>query len=133
MADPVPDLNAVITSAVNARIEAEVTAALSGDAVIGQFVAKALQARIEVDRGNYRKEPMPYLTHVLEKAIQEATKAAVTRLLAEEVVAIEDAVRKALRRDLARIASTLTKSLSDAAARTYGVDVHLDLKMPIRD
>ena len=132
MPDPTQDLNATIASAVNARIEAEVMKALSGDETISHFVAAAMQQPVELTK-NYRTEKVPFLRHVLTKAIQQATEQAVKKLIVEEVESIEAEVRKALRRDLATIASTLTKSLVDAAGTTYGVSVDLSLKMPQGD
>jgi F0F1-type ATP synthase delta subunit len=128
------DLNKVIVSAVNARVEAEMMKALSGDETMGKFVVSALRQNVEVkDPHTYRTTVEPFLTNVLRKAIQEATVAAVQRLIAEELPSIEDEVRKALRRDVKRIAETLTQSLADAAAKSYGVKVDLSLLMPGRD
>lgn len=134
MTDMALDLNQTITSAVNARIEAALASALAGDEVMGSFVTAALQQTVEISTSDpYRKAKVPFLTSVLHKAIQDATKAAVTKMIAEEIDSIEAEVRKALRRDLGRIAGTLSKSLVDAADKTYGVSVALDLKMPSRD
>jgi F0F1-type ATP synthase delta subunit len=128
------DLNKVIVSAVNARVEAEMMKALSGDETMGKFVVSALRQNVEIkDPHTYRTTVEPFLTNVLRKAIQEATVAAVQRLIAEELPSIEDEVRKALRRDVKRIAETLTQSLADAAAKSYGVKVDLSLLMPGRD
>lgn len=134
MADePIPSIDSTIAAAVNARIQAEVMQALAGDEVIGQFVASALQQPVEVKdprRGSYATSQVPFLTAVLHKAIQDATKEAVARLITAEVATIEEAVRKALRRDITTIAKTLTDSLVVAADKTYGVNVDLTLRMP---
>lgn len=128
------DLNATIVAAVNARIEAEVAKALSGDETIGRFVSAALQQTVTVkDRNSYRETQEPFLTNVLRNVIQSATKEAVQRFVADEIESIEEEVRKALRRDVKRIATTLSESLVKAAAKPYGVDVHLDLKLPRGD
>jgi len=126
------DLNATIVAAVNARVEAEMMKALSGDEAIGRFVTASLQQSVEVKDG-YRTKHVPFLTHVLEGAIRSSVKLACERLIAEELPTIEAEVRKALRRDVARIAKTLTNSLAEAAANTYGVKVNFDLLMPGRD
>lgn len=129
--DPTLDLNATITAAVNARIEAEMMKALSGDATIGSFVTAALQQQVEVPKKvGYGTERVPFLRHVLCEAIRKATEDASRRLVEEEMGSIEDAVRKALRRDVGRIAETMSKSLADAAARAYGFNVTVDLRMP---
>ena len=104
-ADPIPDINATIATAVNARIEAEVFQALAGDEVIGKYVTAALQAPVEVnDRSGYGKDKKPYMTVVLSKAIQNATKDACTRLILEEMPAIEAEIRKSLQRNINLIA-----------------------------
>lgn len=118
------DLNQTITAAVNARIEAEVMKALSGDDTIGRFVTAALQQPVEVKDGRtYRTERVPFLTLTLRQAIQEATKAAVVRLVAEETPKIEDEIRKALRRDIPGIAAGLTEGVTKTVQRGYGINV----------
>lgn len=126
------NLDATIMTAVKARIEAEVIRAMSGDDALGAFVVAALQQEVQVG-DSYNRNRQPFLTHVLFKAIQEATQAAVVRFVAEEVGTIEAEVRKALKRDMAAIATTLTQSLVSAADKTYGVSVALELKMPRSD
>lgn len=128
-ADPAPDLNQIIVSAVNARIEAEVTKALSGDDVIGKLVTAALQQPVNTDSFR-RDKTKTFLAVVLEKAIQEATKKAVTAVLAEEVESIEAAVRVALMTNVQGLAHQLVEGLSERAKQAYGVDVKIDLKMP---
>ena len=126
------NLNETITAAVKAKVEGELIAALSGDAVIGAFVAAALNQKVTVkNAAGYGTTDVPFITKVLQDAIREQAKAALARLIAEEGVNIEAEVAKALRRDLKHIASSLTKSLVDAADKTYGIDVKIDLKMPM--
>lgn len=125
------DLNATITAAVNARVEAEMMKALSGDATIGAFVTAALAEKVDAKHDPYGRAPqITYLSKVLRDAIQAATKAAVEKLISEEIDNLEAEVRKALRRDLRRIAETLTQSLVSAAGKPYGVNVSVELKMP---
>lgn len=119
------DLNSTIASAVNARIEAEVVAALSGDEVIGRYVAGAL--RQPVGRQEYGRKQLTYLETVVREAIQGATKAAVKRVIDEEQEKIEEEVRKALRRGLNTIAETIVEGLVQKAAGTYGIRVELTL------
>lgn len=127
------DLNKVIVSAVNARVEAEMMKALSGDETVGRFVTAALREQVSVTGDRYDRQTEPYITHILRAAIKEAAKTACVRLIAEELPTIEEEVRKALRRDVKRIAETLTNQLADVAAKTYGVSVDLTLKMPGSD
>jgi len=125
------NLNETIAAAVKARVEVEVLKALSGDEVMGGFVALALQEIVEVkDPSTYNTRKVPFLTRTLEVAVQQATKAAVAKLIIEELPSIEDAVRKALKRNLGTIAATLSESLVKAAERPYGFDVDLSLRMP---
>ena len=125
------DLNAVIANAVSARVQSEMLAALSGDETIGKFVTAALQQRMEVtDSRSYRTEMVPFLTVVLRDTIQNAAKEACKRLVADELPAIEEEIRKALRRNIAGIATAMAKDLGDKAASAYGINVNLELRMP---
>lgn len=127
MGDPTLDLNETIAAAVKARVEAEMMKALSGDETIASFVTAALQQNVQYEL-NYRKVTEPYLTHVLRKTIQDATKAAVVALIAEEAPAIEAEIRKALKRETSSIAQALTRSLVDTAGKGYGFNVNLELR-----
>jgi hypothetical protein len=121
------DLNKVIASAVNARVEAAVMSALAGDETIGRMVTAALRQAVEVpdpDR-QYGKIRVPFLNHLIQTAMREATKRAVEKVLIEEAEAIEDECRKAIKRQAAGIAATLAGQLQDAAAKSYGVSVTL--------
>ena len=122
------DLNQIIVSAVNARVEAQVLAALSGDEVISKYVTAALSEKVLVnpnDRYSHDKER--YLTHVLRAAIKDAAKAAVAKLIVEETPLIEEEIRKALRRDIRKIGETLAGTLAARAAEGYGVTVQLNM------
>lgn len=130
-ADPTNDLNSVITSAVQARIEAEVTAALSGSELMGQYVAAALHQQITVKASGYgRDRQTTFLKEVIDKAIQAAVRSAVEKLIAEETEEIEKAVSAELKNRRGEIAKDLVGSLQKAAESTYGVTV--ELKMPGR-
>jgi hypothetical protein len=126
------DLNTVISTAVQARIEAEVAAALSGSELMGQYVAAALQQKIEVKDGHsYRTRETTFLREAIDKAIREATKAAVRKVIAEEAEEIEAAVATELRRNVKTIAKTLVGKVVEKAEDTYGIEVNL--KYPGRD
>lgn len=98
------DLNQVIISA-----EAEVAAALSGSELMRQYVASALSA--------YRTRRTTFLKEAIDKAIQDATEAAVRKLLAEEAPQIAAEVAKELRKNV---------KLGEAAQSPYGVRVELN-------
>lgn len=93
------DLNKTIAAAVNAKVEAGVLAALSGDDVIGRFVTAALS-----------------------EAIKAATAAACKRLVAEEMPAIEAAVLKELRKRLPGIAKDVAETVGKSMTG-YGLKI----------
>jgi predicted trehalose synthase len=97
---------------------------------MGRYVAAALGQVIEVPKAgsSYEKRKTTYLKHTIDKALQEATKAAVARVLAEEAPALEEAVRKELRRNIAAVAEQLVGSVKKSAESSYGITV--ELKMP---
>jgi len=115
------DLNTTITAAVNARIEAAVMEALSGDEVMGRFITAALTQKVEVDRYD-RKKDRTFLSHVVQQTIQDATKAAVMRFVDDERDLIETEVRKALRKQVPAVAEQLVNGLRGSA---YAVSVHV--------
>lgn len=120
------DLNSVIASAVNARVEAAVAAALAGDEVIGRYVSAALQRPVEVPSSKgYGKERKPFLSHIIEQAVRDATKVAVQKFIAEEAQTFEDEVRKHIRRAAPDIAAKMVGALTETAAKGYGIQVSL--------
>lgn len=125
------DLNTVIVSAVNARVEAAVAAALSGDEVIGKYVAAALSQPVEVGDRYSRSKQVPFLRHVIDHALRDAAQRAVQRFVTDEADAIERAVRTELRNSVDALAVQLVGSMNDAVERSYGITVNL--KYPGRD
>lgn len=125
MTDLSGDLNATIASAINAKIEGAVLAALSGDDVFGRYVTAALQQQVEPKDRYSNRTRVTFLQRVVEDAIQEATKAAVARLLVEEAPLIEEELRKAFKRSAGTMAEGIVSSLSANAAKGYGVTVEL--------
>ena len=123
------DLNKVIASAVNARVEAAVAEALAGDSTIGAMVVAALQQPVEVpSRNGYGKDRVLFLNHLISSAIREAAKSAVQKVLIEEQQTIEDEVRKHIRRHAPEFAAQMAGQLVDAASKSHGVSV--TLRMP---
>ena len=119
------DLNTVISSAVQARIETEVAAALSGSELMGQYVSAALLQPIEVQDKNYRKRNTTYLRETIDEAIREATKAAVKRVIAEEQEQIEAQVAKELRGNIKDVAKSLAGNFAKSATSAYGFTVEV--------
>lgn len=124
------DLNSVVAEAVKAKITAEVAAALSGDEVMGRYVAAALGQPVEIRRG-YDTKKVPFLSHVIETSIREATKDVVREVIAENVDTIRDETRKAVRRRLNTIAESFAESVQKQAESNYGITI--DVKVPGRD
>ena len=115
------DLDKTIVAAVNARVEAAVLEALSGDEVIGRLVTAALQQKIQA-RGSYQTKSM--LQHVIDETIHGCVQRAVAKALDEEVQVIEDAVRKQLKRDAASVAAQLVGAFRTA---TDGYGLRIDI------
>jgi hypothetical protein len=133
MSNPTSDLNDVIVSAVNARIETAVLEALSGNEFFGKMVTAALHQPVEVAErfDRYSKRKTTFLAHTLESVIQKAVAEATRRLVAERAEMIEAAVREELGKSASEIAKQLVGSVSRAAESPYGIKV--DLQFPGRD
>lgn len=122
--DPTADLNATITSAVNARVEAQVLAALTDSEVFAAMVTAALQQPIEVRGGLYDKTKTTYLAHVLQQTIQARTKEVVTEAIEEHADKIREEVRKALRKSIGVIADSLVDGfVADSSGRYPSIKV----------
>ena len=119
------DLNTVISTAVQARIETEVAAALSGSELMSQYVQAALHQPIEVQDRNYRKRNTTYLRETIDEAMREATKAAVKRVIVEEQDKIEAEVARELRKNVKGIANQLATNMADAAGTAYGMKIEV--------
>jgi hypothetical protein len=127
-ADPTPDLNAVITSAVQARIEAEVLAALSGDETFGKFVLAALNQQVEVPKpggSSYDKLRVPWLQAVLSNSIQDATRQAIRKVLEVEAPKLEEAVTAELRKNIKQIAQGLVGAMTESAKSDYSFKIEV--------
>lgn len=123
-------LDETIAAAVKTRVETEVVRALSGDEVIGRYVAAALAQPVESKGSSYRTVTEPFMSHILRKAIQEAAKAAAQALILEEMPAIQEEIRKALRRRAGQLAEALATSLVERSKQSYGLAIDIALKMP---
>lgn len=120
------DLNTIIVSAVNARVESAVAAALSGDEVMGRYVTAALQRQVEVPSPNgYGKDRVPFMSHVIESAVRDAAEAAVRKFIAEQHEVFETEVRKHLRKAAPEFAQKMVGQLVETASRAYGIQVSL--------
>ena len=129
MSELVSDLDKTITSAVEARVEAEVLRALSTGDFVGRMVTAALQQPMKDPRDSYSREgPKAWIHWLLRDTIQSAAKSAVARLVEEANAQIEGEVRKALRRNLGSIAEALTQNITESSRNGYGVKVDIQLK-----
>lgn len=122
MSDVSSDLNQVIVSAVQARVEAEVAKALAGDEVVGRMVAAAMNQQVEVPGGRYG-EKRTFLKAVLDKTVQEATKAAVQEAIAGEADAIRAAVAAEVRKRSKEIAASFTDELVENVKKGWSISV----------
>lgn len=111
------DLNATIANAVNARIEAQVLAALADSDVMGRMVTAALQKK--VNTGAYRNNETTYLQSLIGKAIEEKTAEVVAADLETLRPLIETQVRAALRKSVGVLADSLVEGFVQAAAGSY--------------
>ena len=107
MPSPNDDINDIIASAVNARVEAAVLEAVSRDDTMRVFVAAALQQKVSPT--GYGRDETTLLNHLLKKTIEEQTRAVV----AEEVAAHADAIRREVRAALKKSIGVITDSLVD--------------------
>lgn len=120
------DLNATIAAAINAKVEASVIAALSGDEVLGKYVAAALNQQIEVKDGGYNTRRTTFLRDTIDRTMQQAVKDAVHSFIQGEKELIEAEVGKALRKQAAKIANQFVTHLAEQTiGRSYGVNVEL--------
>lgn len=113
------DLNATIASAINAKVEAGVLAALSGDEVLGRYVTAALNQEVQVGTSSYDRKRTTFIHKVILDVVKAAVERAARNLLAE------DEVRKALRRQAPEIANQLVGNLAERSKNGYGVRVEL--------
>jgi cell division ATPase FtsA len=126
------DLNNVIATAVQARIETEVASALSGSELMSQYVAAALTQNIQVkDRNSYRERTTTYLRETIDETVRQATKKAVEKIVAEEAPQIEKAVTAELRKNVKGISAQIVGNLVDKADSPYGITV--EVKYPGKD
>lgn len=126
MPEPEMSIDATIANAVNARIEAELMRALSGDEVIGRYVSAALQQQVEVASGRgYGKDKVVFLNHTIKTTLQRVTKAAIEKVIAEEAELIEDVVRKEIKRTAGDLAKAFTAALTDTTNRAVRLDIKL--------
>lgn len=124
MSDPTQDLNQIIISAVNGRIEAEVAKALAGDEVVGKFVTAALTQEVEHRPANsYRSEKVTYLHKILLDTIQDAAKQAVAEAVEGEKDRIRALVKDQLEKRVDKLADGLVDSFAERVRNGYGVEL----------
>lgn len=117
------DLNSVVTSAVNARVEAQVAEALSGGEYMKQFVNAALHTMVKSN--NYGEKDKPLVSFVLEKAIQEQAKQVVNEEIEALKPAIREEVRVALEKSVGVIADSLVDGfVANASGRYPSIEVN---------
>lgn len=115
------DLNDTIVAAVNAKVSAEVFAALNTDEVIAGFITQAMMQPVKVEQ--YGSKTEPYLTVVIRKAIQEATKAAINEWMADNQGVLKTRVREALSTQVEDMAGALVQGAIASTSHTYTTKV----------
>lgn len=119
-----PDLDATISAAVTARVEASVLEALSGDQFIGQMVANALSAEVEVG-GSYSRRKTTFMNATLRSTIQECVKVATAEVITERKDEIKEAVRAAIADKIDVIATAMADNIVEKASSPYGIRVEM--------
>lgn len=123
------DLNDIITSAVQARIEAQIASAFSADETFEKFVIAALQQTVEVPGNDrYNKVKVPFLMHLLQEAVRGAAKQAVTDYMTNHTRELAAAVERELANSTTDIAKQMVQQVSKKANESYGV--HVELRWP---
>ena len=106
MASQNEDINQIIATAVNARVEAAVVEAMTSDGAIRTYVAAALNRPVS---DGYRSREKTFLQHLIQGSVEEQTRAVV----AEEIKGVEEAIRKEVRAALKKSIGVITDSLVD--------------------
>lgn len=120
------DLNDTIVAAVNAKVSAEVFAALNTDEVIGNYIMSAMMQPIKIEQ--YGSKTEPYLTVVIRKAIQEATKKAIGEWMADNEGVLKTKVREALTGNIEQMAGALVEGAIEATGRNYMTKVDVSFQ-----
>ena len=116
------DINQIIASAVNARVEAAVTAALASPDTMGTFVQAALHEPISSD--GYGREKTTLLRKLVQTTIAEKTKAVVREEIEAMSEDIRSEVRKAIRKSVGVITDTLVDGfVANASGRYPSIEV----------
>lgn len=110
------DINQIIASAVNARVEAAVLEAMTNDNTMRTFVQAALNQK---SREGYGREEKTLLNRLLENAIQEQTKAVVAEEVRKSADAIRAEVRAALEQSIGVISDSLVDGFVASAESRY--------------
>lgn len=121
MTDMSTDINATIVAAVNAKVSAEVFAALNTDEVMSGFITTAMMQPVKVEQ--YGSKTEPYLTVVIRKAIQEATKAAIAEWMADNEGVLKARVREALSTQVEDMAGALVQGAISSTGGYYSTKV----------
>lgn len=118
------DLNKTIAAAVNAKVEAGVLQALSSDDVLGRFVAAALNEPV---RREYGQGDENFVGRTVREAIKKATQEAAKRAMELEMPAIEEMVRKELRKRIGDISKGIAEQVVKS---TTGYGMRIEFLLP---
>jgi len=102
------DINQIIVSAVNARVEAEVAAALTNADAMKTFVEAALHEKVK-SSDRYGADDITLVTKLVRGTVVEQTK----KVVAEEVQAQEAEIRAHVRQAVQASVGVIADSLVD--------------------
>ena len=122
------NLSAIISEAVQAKVDAAVMEALSGDDVMGRYITAALQEEV---KGGYSRDKQTFLQKAIKDALQKATEVAVNNFIEGETKALESLVEKELKKQSKSIAAGMVDSLAEQAKSQYRMNV--SVTFPGRD
>jgi len=114
------NLSNIISEAVQAKVDAAVMEALSGDEVMGKYITAALQQEVG---SNYNRNKETFLQNTIKKALQAATEVAVNNFIESETKALESLVEKELKKQSKSIAAGMVESLAEQAKSQYRMNV----------
>lgn len=111
------DINDIISSAVQARVEASVMEAMSSNGAMQAIVSAALSEQVQV--GNSYGPKVPLLTALVQGTIKEQAKQVVAEEVKSMSAEIRGEVRKALKKSVGVIADSLVDGFVASAEGRY--------------
>lgn len=111
------DINNIITTAVQARVEAAVMEAMSSEGALRAIVSAALNEQVATGNGYGPK--MPLLTALVQGTVKEQAKQVVAEEIKDMEGEIREEVRKALKKSVGVVADSLVDGFVSSAEGRY--------------